>query len=122
MSLTTEERREMMAKARSARKLNQVESTEEVITELKTRPAIAPQRYGSDDEVVTIGSSKQPKEQEYGAYVLYIEPCEKGQRVVVLKDGLHKAEWQGEINSCLDRARKFVDTGDMTYAVNVNAN
>src|SRR5665647_1580133 len=105
MRLTTEERREMMAKARSAKKLNQVEETE-----IK------------EDVVVTIGTPKQPKEQEYGAYVLYIEPCEKGQRVVVLKDGLHKAEWQGEINSCLDRARKFVDTGDMTYAVNVNAN
>ena len=120
--MTKEERQEAMAKARAARKFGTVELTEDAVTELKTKPVIAPQRYGvqEEDEVISVGKPVFGEE-EYNGFVIVTESNGKGARVIVTQDGLHRAEWKGELAPCLERAYKFADTGDSAGCVNVHA-
>ena len=101
---------ERMAKARAAKKSN-LESLPE--SESKAEEVIP--------EMVIVAGEVLPAQEEYGDAVLVTEPHKRGARVVVLKLGVCLAEWHGELFECMESAKNFVDTGNKTGAVDVNA-
>ena len=57
----------------------------------------------------------------YAPYEVVTEEHEKGMRFVLLLNGLHKVEFHGTEAECMKNAEAFVESGDMSKAVNVNA-
>ena len=93
--MTTEERREMMAKARAAKTT-------------KTNTNI-------------VEDNQTKSEYDYAPYDVVTEEHAKGMRFVLLLNGLHKVEFHGTEAECMKSAESFVESGDMSKAVNVNA-
>ena len=98
MSLTKEERQANMAKAREA----------------KQAKAIIEDNGNTETIIVNDIVSN-------GKYEVVSETLIDGFRVIVTENGLHRAEWQGDWESCIAQAQAFIDSGDFTGAVNVNA-
>ena len=93
--MTTEERREMMAKARAAKQSKPITN---IVEDIQTK-----------------------SEYDYAPYEVVTEEHEKGMRFVLLLNGLHKVEFHGTEAECMKNAESFVESGDMSKAVNVNA-
>ena len=93
--LSKEERQAMMAKARAAKQEKQV-------------------------EVEPVEQAVEQEEYNFEPYDTVVEKHEYGTRLILLLNGLHKAEFQGKKEDCLQYASEFVENGKHDKVVNVN--
>lgn len=96
--LSKEERQAMMAKARAAKQEKQ--TVESVVA----------------DAIDTLNDGD---EYNFEPYDTVVEQHEHGTRLILLLNGLHKAEFQGLKEDCLKYAAEFVENGKSDKVVNV---
>ena len=97
--LSKEERQAMMAKARAAKQEKQ--TVESVVAE-------------------AVDTLNDGDEYNFEPYDTVVEQHEHGTRLILLLNGLHKAEFQGKKEDCLQYASEFVENGKHDKVVNVN--